>query len=74
MQGRTRFRRILFACIGILYVLSVPWYRDSDAPVEIVFGLPDWVAVAVGCYIAVACLNSVAWLLREADEVEEGGS
>ena len=63
-----RARRILFAAIGILYVISVPWYRDTDAPLRIWFGLPDWVAVAVGCYIGVAVLNAVAWRITEVPE------
>ncbi|MFP6662880.1 MAG: hypothetical protein VCC00_01595 [Deltaproteobacteria bacterium] len=68
MKGRARLRRILFVCIAALYVLSVPWYRSSSAPVEIVFGLPDWVAVAIGCYVLVALLNSAAWLLQDAPQ------
>jgi hypothetical protein len=28
-------------------------------------GLPDWVAVALLCYAAVAVLNSLAWLLTD---------
>jgi hypothetical protein len=61
---RHRFlRRCLLAMIGLLYLISVPWYRATDAPLQIVFGLPDWVAVAIGCYVAVAVLNAIAWLL-----------
>jgi hypothetical protein len=55
----------VFAGIGGLYVLSVPWYRETGAPVEIVAGLPDWVAVALACYVGVAILNGVAWLLTD---------
>ena len=33
-----------------------------------VLGLPDWVAVAIGCYAAVAVLNSIAWLLTDVPE------
>ena len=56
----------------MLYVLSVPWYRDTDAPLRLLFGLPDWVAVALGCYVAVAVLNAVAWLLTEIPDGEAG--
>ena len=56
---------MLIALIGLLYVASVPWYRDPDAPLRIVFGLPDWVAVAVACYAGAACLNAMAWLLSD---------
>jgi len=60
-----RFRFLLIALIGVLYLISVPWYRQAgDAP-EIWLGLPDWVAVALGCYLAAAALNAVAWLLTD---------
>ena len=60
--NRERVRRYLLAAIGVLYVVSVPWYRDTDAPLRIWFGLPDWVAVAVGA-LAVALLIK-AFLLQ----------
>ena len=58
-------RMILLVAIGVLYMLSIPWYRAEDAPLRLVLGLPDWVAVALGCYAAVAVLNSIAWLLTD---------
>jgi len=70
-QTRKRVRRVLIALIGLLYVASVPWYRDPDAPLRIVFGLPDWVAVAVACYAAAACLNAIAWLLTDPHDAVE---
>jgi hypothetical protein len=69
--GRKRLRRALLASIALLYLLSVPWYRATDAPLRIVFGMPDWVAVAVACYVAVAFLNAIAWkLTRIPDSLE----
>jgi hypothetical protein len=66
---RARARTWLLVAIGALYVLSVPWYRETGAEVAYWWGLPDWVAVALACYVAVAVLNSVAWLLTDvADE------
>jgi hypothetical protein len=65
---RSRVRTGLLIAIAALYVLSVPWYRETGADVAFVFGLPDWVAVALGCYALVAVLNSVAWLLTEVPE------
>ncbi len=62
---RGRLRRGLLLVIGLLYVASVPWYRESGAPLVLFLGLPDWVAVALGCYIAVALLNAWAWGLTE---------
>ena len=47
--------------IGALYVLSVPWYRSAGEAPAVWFGLPDWVAVALACYGAVAVLNALAW-------------
>jgi len=66
-QGATshRLRRLLLGGIAALYVLSVPWYRDADAPLRLVFGLPDWVAVALGCYVGVAVLNAWAWWVTD---------
>jgi hypothetical protein len=66
-EGRSRRRRLrgaLLCAIGVLYALSIPWYRDAGEP-ALVFGLPDWVAVAVACYAAVAVLNAIAWLLTD---------
>lgn len=70
-QRARRARRLLLAAIGLLYVLSVPWYRETGSGYEIVFGLPDWVAVALGCYIGVAVLNAFAWQLTEIDDPDE---
>ena len=58
-------RTWLLLAIGVLYVASVPWYRETGAPVSYVWGLPDWVAVALACYVVVAVLNSLAWLLTD---------
>jgi hypothetical protein len=72
MTGRRRIRAVLLAAIGVLFVLSVPWYRASDAELQIRFGLPDWVAVALGCYVGVAILNAIAWLLTDVpDRIED---
>ncbi len=67
-MSRRRVRRVLLAAIGLLYAASIPWYRATDAPVTLVLGLPDWVAVAIGCYVAVALLNAVAWLLADVSD------
>jgi hypothetical protein len=66
-----RLRAALLAVIAALYVVSIPWYRSSDAPTAVWFGLPDWVAVALLCYIAVAVLNSFAWLLTDVPDRDE---
>jgi len=56
-------RRILLALVGLCYVASIPWYRSAgDAELRLWWGLPDWVAVAFGCYALAACLNAAAWL------------
>ncbi len=33
-----------------------------------VLGMPDWVAVAIGCYVLAAVLNAVAWLLTDVED------
>lgn len=63
-------RRWLGVVIAGLYLLSIPWYRSSGAEPRIVLGLPDWVAVALGCYLAIAVLNAFAWLRRDASAAE----
>ena len=69
---RRRLRRLLLGLIGLLYLFSVPWYRETSAPLVVLFGLPDWVAVALGCYVAVALLNALAWLLTDVSDDAEG--
>jgi hypothetical protein len=58
---------VLLCLIGVLYAASIPWYRSDAAP-AMIFGLPDWVAVAILCYAAAAILNSAAWLLTDISE------
>ena len=71
---RRRLRALLLILIGLLLVVSVPWYRPTGAAFTLVWGLPDWVAVALGCYAAVAVLNSAAWLLSEIEDDEATSS
>ena len=66
-----RVRIGLWIAIGVLFVLSVPWYRETGSPVALWFGLPDWVAVAIGCYVGVAVLNAAAWLLVDVPEEDD---
>jgi hypothetical protein len=71
-MNRTRRARLLcLVAIAVLYVASVPWYRDPDAPLQIWLGLPDWVAVALLCYVGVAVLNAVAWRWTEVHDDPE---
>jgi hypothetical protein len=70
-EGRRRLIHVsCMIVIALLYVVSVPWYRDVEQPLEIWFGLPDWVAVALLCYVGVAIVNGIAWSVVEvSDEV-----
>ena len=70
MKSRKTGRRILLGMIGFLFVASVPWYRQGGE-FQLFLGLPDWVAVAIGCYAVAACLNSWAWLWTEVDDHAE---
>ena len=67
-EVRRRRRRLLLFAIGLLYLLSVPWYRSASDGLNILWGLPDWVTVAVVCYGLVAILNSLAWRLTDVDD------
>ena len=71
MTRRRSLRVACLALIAILYVMSVPWYRDTDAPLRIWWGLPDWVAVALLCYVGVAVMNAVAWSLMDVSDESE---
>ncbi len=66
----SRLRSALLLVIVLLYVLSIPWYRVPGSTPSLLFGLPDWVAVALGCYFGVALLNSVAWLLTDVPDAD----
>ncbi len=73
-KARRRIRRALLVAIGLLYIVSIPWYRTSGAQPELWLGLPDWGAVAVLCYGAAALLNAAAWLLADVSDDDGGGS
>jgi len=64
-KRRAALRRPIYALIFLLYVLSVPWYRVPGETTRLIGGLPDWVAVALGCYVLVAVLNAIAWMLTD---------
>jgi hypothetical protein len=66
-------RRACFIAIAILYAASIPWYRTGGVAPIVVFGLPDWVAVALGCYLLAAILNAVAWSLTVVDDPPSRG-
>ena len=69
-----RYSRARLWCLGVialLYIASIPWYRDSDAPLRLWFGLPDWVAVALLCYVGVAIVNALAWLCTDVSDDSE---
>jgi hypothetical protein len=72
LSPHARRRTVHIVCmtlIALLYVLSVPWYRDDDAPLRLWLGLPDWVAVALVCYVGVAIVNAVAWAISDVSDV-----
>ena len=73
IRRRKVVRRLLLWLIGVLYLVSIPWYREPGAFPEIWLGLPDWVAVALACYVGVAVCNAVAWWLTEVRDDASGG-
>ncbi len=73
MTVRPGLRRFSLGVIALLYLFSVPWYRESGADPVLWLGLPDWVAVAVACYVGVAILNSLAWLSTVVPDDEPEG-
>ncbi len=71
MPTRRSLRSLLLVAMALLFVASVPWYRPGEAVPALIGGLPDWVAVALACYAAVAVLNALAWLLTEIEDPPE---
>ncbi len=72
-RRRSIARRLLLSLIAVLYVVSIPWYREPGVLPEIWLGLPDWVTVALACYVGVAVCNAIAWWLTEVpDEGPDG--
>ncbi len=68
-RRRALVRGSLLVLVAVLFVVSIPWYRASGELPSVVLGLPDWVAVALGCYVGVAVLNSIAWALTDVPDV-----
>ena len=68
-----RERRLGLALLALLYVVSIPWYRESEAPAPLWLGLPDWVTLALLCYAAAALLNFWLWRRTGLDEGDEPG-
>ena len=64
-------RAVLLALIVVLYALSIPWYRTGAEVPGRLLGLPDWVAVALLCYVGVAILNAFAWLRTDVPDTED---
>jgi hypothetical protein len=61
-------RWLLLLGVAVLFTLSVPWYRTAGAAPKLWLGLPDWVTVAIGCYVGAAFLNAAAWMLTDIPE------
>jgi hypothetical protein len=71
---RRWLRRVLLLVIAALYVFSIPWYRETGVEPAIWLGLPDWVAVALGCYVIAAIANACAWLLTDIEDSPSGST
>ncbi len=67
-MSRKTLRRVLLTLVVILCVLSIHWYRDAASAPATLMGMPDWVAVAVLCYVAAAVLNAWAWWITDVSD------
>jgi hypothetical protein len=72
LSQRRLLRVICLILIAVFYVMSVPWYRDTESPLKIWWGLPDWVTVALLCYVGVAVMNAAAWMLADVSDDLDG--
>jgi len=68
-----RLRRLALLGVAALYALSIPWYRETGEAPALWWGLPDWVAVALGCYVGAAVLNALAWRHTEIEDPDAPG-
>ena len=50
--------------------IDIDLEADVDNASSFKGDVPDWVAVALGCYVLAACLNSLAWLSTDIDDDE----
>ncbi len=66
-------RRAAWVAIAVLYAISIPWYREDDAPLRLWLGLPDWAAVALVSYTLAAALNACAWHWSDIDDPTPAG-
>ncbi len=60
----------MLTLVVLLFVLSIPWYRDPGEAGGLWLGLPEWVAVALLCYVGAALANAAAWLLTDFDDAD----
>lgn len=76
MTSRRGIRKAALFGMAALYIASVPWYwpGQDETALRVWWGLPDWVAVALGCYVGVAVLNAIAWWMTEMPEESEPGA
>ncbi len=68
-----RARAWLLALIALLFIGSIPWYRESGSDPGLLLGLPRWTAIALLCYVAIAVLNAIAWLLTDVPDAPPDG-
>ncbi|WP_157674211.1 hypothetical protein [Endozoicomonas ascidiicola] len=59
-----KIRKILLLLLPILLIISVPWYRDTDANTDASqqSGMPDWALIAILCYLALSIISASIWL------------
>ena len=75
MSARRGLRFALLGLVVLLFALSIPWYRDPGEASGLWLGLPEWVTVALLCYVGAALANAAAWLLADFDDADaEDGS
>lgn len=59
-----------FALIGLLYVLSIPWWFPAGEP-GFVFGMPTWALASLGCTLAISGLTAFLALRRWDDDFDD---
>ncbi|MGI9283463.1 MAG: hypothetical protein ACR2PX_28095 [Endozoicomonas sp.] len=64
MKNKT-LRTALQLLMLLLLIISVPWYRTPGSDPNIYLGMPDWVILALTCYVLVIFINLLLWLTKQ---------
>lgn len=66
-DNKSRWPRWVVPAYLVLFALGVPWYFPEGQTGPLVWGIPLWAAVSLGCSVAVSVLTAYLALRRWPD-------